>query len=93
MLIQQQIVDYFDFDQLVVLWFVDKVQFDYCVVLIDEICVVYIWYLCEVVVGCFSGIGIDFVVEWVKIEIVDCEIKLLMLVEKKGQFVNVVQFE
>lgn len=53
-------------------------------VLIDEICVVYIWYLCEVVVGCFSGIGIDFVVEWVKIEIVDCEIKLLMLVEKKG---------
>lgn len=90
---QQQIADHLDLDQSAVSRFVDKVQLDYRVVSIDEIRVAYIRHLREVAAGRSSGTGIDLVAERAKTEIVDREIKLLTLAEKKGQLVNAAQLE
>lgn len=90
---QQQIADHLDLDQSAVSRFVDKVQLDYRVASIDEIRVAYIRHLREVAAGRSSGTGIDLVAERAKTEIVDREIKLLTLAEKKGQLVNAAQLE
>ncbi|WP_196480985.1 MarR family transcriptional regulator [Burkholderia territorii] len=90
---QQQIAEHLDLDQSAVSRFVDKVQLDYREATLDAIRIAYIRHLREMAAGRASGSGIDLVAERAKTEIVDREIKLLTLAEKKGQLVNVAQLE
>ncbi|WP_186191436.1 MarR family transcriptional regulator [Burkholderia gladioli] len=90
---QLQIAEHLDLDQSAVSRFVDKIGLDYRDATIDDVRLAYIRHLREMAAGRGSGAGLDLVAERAKTEIVERELKLLALAEKKRELVNAQQLE
>ncbi|WP_186040554.1 MarR family transcriptional regulator [Burkholderia gladioli] len=90
---QLQIAEHLDLDQSAVSRFVDKIGLDYRDATIDDVRLAYIRHLREMAAGRGSSGGLDLVAERAKTEIVERELKLLALAEKKRELVNAQQLE
>ncbi|WP_181162705.1 MarR family transcriptional regulator [Burkholderia gladioli] len=90
---QLQIAEHLDLDQSAVSRFVDKIGLDYRDATIDDVRLAYIRHLREMAAGRGSNGGLDLVAERAKTEIVERELKLLALAEKKRELVNAQQLE
>lgn len=90
---QQKIASHLDINQSSVSELMQKLSIDWKTASLDAIRIAYIRNLRSVAAGHKSADGLDLTRERVMTERVDRELKELQLSEKRGQLINVEQFE